>query len=639
MLQRMERVRIIGPKKDFNAAVDALYRAGTVHLEDVSECVSPDEIGLQKIEAEHLREVPDILVKINGIFYTLPFRRDDQELQAGFEKELRSMDHAGVIARAGEIISQLEWTTKDLAMKKSDLEFTIASLNRYEKAIKRIRHVEPELPQLAGYEVNILIIGKEYRNVLELIKKELLEITKDQFEFIHTEIDEESIAAIAVYGKKHSDRVHAFVFSVNMNEVRLPQDYYGMSFDEMLLMIESRRNQAHDSIALINKELEGLSSRWYHELFVLKGILDDINEEISTIGKFGQSEYAFVIQGWVPAKRLKHTEEALKERFGTRVVMEALETTDKDMESAPTFYDNPKFVKPFEFFMNLVRPPMYAEVDPSPLLAIFFPIFFGIMVGDVGYGIIIMALSLIVITFIKKAGWLREVANIMFISSLPTIAFGLLFGEFFGDFGEQMGWLHPVHFVITWNRMEAIVPMLIFVIAIGVFHVFLGLGIGMINALRLKSKRHLVEKIGTMTVLTGLIVLLGGISGILPAIFAWAGMAMVLVSIPMVFYGGGVLGTIELISAVGNILSYARLMAIGMASVVLAMVANKLGGTPGIAVIGISFAVLLHSLNVLLGMFSPSIHALRLHIVEFFSKFYKGGGTLYKPFKSPIKPV
>ena len=95
-------------------------------------------------------------------------------------------------------------------------------------------------------------------------------------------------------------------------------------------------------------------------------------------------------------------------------------------------------------------------------------------------------------------------------------------------------------------------------------------------------------------------------------------------------------GTIEVMSTVGNILSYARLMAIGMASVILAMVANKLSGAFEIAIIGIIIAVLLHILNLVLAMFSPSIHSVRLHLVEFFSKFYEGGGRVYKPFARPV---
>jgi V/A-type H+-transporting ATPase subunit I len=98
-------------------------------------------------------------------------------------------------------------------------------------------------------------------------------------------------------------------------------------------------------------------------------------------------------------------------------------------------------------------------------------------------------------------------------------------------------------------------------------------------------------------------------------------------------YGGGIAGAIEVMSAFTNVLSYARLMAIGMASVVLALVANKLGSSMGIVLVGVLVAVLLHGLNVVLCMFSPSIQALRLHIVEFYSKFYEGGGRTYDPFK------
>ena len=308
------------------------------------------------------------------------------------------------------------------------------------------------------------------------------------------------------------------------------------------------------------------------------------------------------------------------------------------MEEAPVFYDNPWWVKPFEFIMQLVSPPRYREIDPSPILAIFFPLFFGIMVGDIGYGLIILAFALIIRYRLKAIAFAKNLADILIISSIPTIFFGYLFGEFFGDLGEEMGWIHPVHFLgVTWNRVDAMIPMLIFAIAIGVIHVFLGLIIGIRNALILKKRKHLLEKSGMLLVITGILVLVGVFAGAVPEVAIYPVVVMMVVGLPMILMGAGVFGTIEVMSTVGNILSYARLMAIGMASVILAMVANRLGGAFEIAIIGIIVAILLHTLNVVLAMFSPSIHSVRLHLVEFFSKFYEGGGMAYRPFRREVE--
>jgi len=306
------------------------------------------------------------------------------------------------------------------------------------------------------------------------------------------------------------------------------------------------------------------------------------------------------------------------------------------MESAPVFYDNPFWVKPFEFIMQLVTPPRYRELDPSPILAIFFPLFFGIMVGDIGYGLVILAFALVIRYRFQAMAFARSLADILIISSIPAIFFGYLFGEFFGDLGEEMGWLHPVHlFGITWNRVDAMIPMLVLAILLGVIHVLLGLIIGIRNAVITKKRKHLYEKCGMLMMIVALIILVTTLAGFLPEVAMYPAIALVIIALPLILLGAGIFGTIEVMSTVGNILSYARLMAIGMASVILAIVANRLGGAFEIAIIGIIVALLLHALNIVLAMFSPSIHSMRLHLVEFFSKFYEGGGVPYQPFSRP----
>ena len=258
-----------------------------------------------------------------------------------------------------------------------------------------------------------------------------------------------------------------------------------------------------------------------------------------------------------------------------------------------------------------------------------FPIFFGFMLGDIGYG----AVSYLIFYLLKKKfPKAKNIFNILLLASAVSILFGLLYGEIFGL--EEIGKYQLPHLL---SRVHEITSLLYVAIGIGVIHVNIGLITGFINEMRAHGIVKAIFEKGSWFVLQIGVALLALSSFGIINLSSIVGYGFLLLSMIMLFKGEGVKGIIELPSIFTNILSYARLMAIGLSSVSLALLINEsaagLFHKGGFSILmGILLLIVGHVFNIVLGLFASFLHSLRLHYVEFFSKFFHGGAEKYKPF-------
>lgn len=378
---------------------------------------------------------------------------------------------------------------------------------------------------------------------------------------------------------------------------------------------------------------------------LVRAMLEEYAKKAELPNKFGRTQALEVIEGWVPSKNYRDFEKRVTAATSGRVALESSHTK----QGAPTLMNNPPVIRRFEFMVRFFSLPNQAEYDPTLFIAITFPIIFGMIFGDIGYGALVVLIALALYAKTKKGFW-RQLAGMMLLSGIMTAVWGWVFGEFMG--GEEMlgAHLHP----IIERGGEGIPLLMVAALIVGLIHLGFGLVIGAYTNFKHGHKSHALAKVCWLGV--ELTFLLIGISLFAPYIFSSTPviLGLALVSIVGLYKFEGVPGLVELPGLLSNLLSYLRIMALGLSGVILAKIVNQIpvesafhsvsqsfaqGNVVGaaIGVLPLAFFALVlvlgHAVALLLGVFESGIQSLRLHYVEFFSKFYHGGGLPFLPLR------
>jgi len=535
-----------------------------------------------------------------------------------------------VMADAQSAIAQIDAPAQALARRRDELEADQVTLPRYAKTLRQLMPLAADMEPLRNYETVALLVERKFSAVIEMLREQLPVITNDEFELVARDIESDTTAAILIFPRAHSAAIHTLLGRESITQVRLPDELANVSFKEAMTTIESRLAVIPQELKTIHRQVEDLAEPWRTCLVVWSAVLHDRLQELEIIERFGATQYTFVIVGWMPRKQVSALADALHREIGDSILLEELPLTEREREHAPVVFSNPRPVKPFEFLVRLMALPRYGTIDPTPIMAIFLPIFFGMILGDVGYGALVLLGSVYLLRR-SKPGGLSSLASVIAYCSLWSIGFGVVYGECFGTLGEEIG-MH-----VFFNRGESVIALFAFAIALGIVQVGLGFALGIYQAIKLHQRHELLDRVAKVIALIAIFMLVAIAAKALPDAMFAPSLTLLLVGTVLLMYTIGWIGIllapIEILGTVGNLLSYLRLAAIGLSSVYLAMVANKLAGIFGNLIIGVIIAALFHALNLALGILSPTIQSLRLHYVEFFSKFFEGGGEGFSPFK------
>lgn len=641
MLVPMTKVQIIGRLGRLEHVLGELHELRLVEVVDAArevqlELLQPPGAAERASRREELRL---LVAELDGLLDLAD--SDAETVEVGSRVEPQDIDAPAIRAEMDAVAPLVEQLTERIQALSAE-EVVIA---RHRSLLRDLLHSVPELRLLDAalpalrLGTIVLVLGIEDERIVPLLREELRLLLGARFLLVSAAV-EGGFGCVLLYPLDATAEIQELLAERRVRQLPLPDAYRDLSLSGSVEAMERRLAEIPDDVVAARAELARvLSPRlrgWRRARERMAGRL----EQIDAVGWAGTTERAFVVLAWIPETDLERLRNQLGRRLDDQVVVEELPTSRRDT-SAPVLMRNAPRARPFEFLVNLYDHPRARSLDPTGLIAIFVPLMFGLMVGDVMYGALLLVAALAIrAKFGPRSPVIRDGARVLAMGSVWAIVFGLVFGEFLGDLGERAFGMPAI-----WRHREeqdALQPLLLFAVAIGAAHVVLGYVLGLWQAWRDRLPRDALVPGGSLLVLVGLFAVAAVAAARLPTAALGPAAAFAIVGLVVISVAHGrlglLLGPLELVGIVGHVLSYLRLAAVGLASVYLAVVANKLA-TLGPIWIGVVVAAFLHALNLTLAGFTPAIQSLRLQYVEFFSKFFIGGGRAFRPFGAVGQPT